>query len=75
MITLPTSGKVGETIQIPGDGSDGHDQRQLNGTAAEFEVVSGSLISATVPAGATTGCVTVTTSSTLKSNVKFRVQP
>jgi uncharacterized protein (TIGR03437 family) len=47
---------------------------RFNGIAAVFKVVSKTLISATVPAGATTGFVTVTTSGrTLKSNVKFRV--
>jgi hypothetical protein len=49
----------------------------FNGVEAPFEVISHSLISATVPEGATTGFVTVTTSAytTLKSNLKFQVRP
>lgn len=48
----------------------------FNGTAATFTVVSSSEITATVPAGATTGEVKVTTPSrTLTSNVNFRVLP
>jgi uncharacterized protein (TIGR03437 family) len=48
----------------------------FNGTAAAFSVVSSSEITTTVPTGATTGTVQVTTSSgTLSSNVNFRVSP
>jgi uncharacterized repeat protein (TIGR03803 family) len=42
-------------------------------TAAAFTVVSGSLITTTVPAGATSGTVVVTTRGALSSNVPFRV--
>lgn len=74
--TLPTSGEVGATIQILGTNLAGATGVGFNGTAAGFTVVSSSLISATVPAGATTGFVTVTTSTgTLKSNVRFQVRP
>jgi hypothetical protein len=46
----------------------------FNGTVATFEVVSSTEITATVPTGATTGCVMVTTpKKKLKSNVVFRV--
>jgi hypothetical protein len=46
----------------------------FNGTAATFKVVSKSEISTTVPAGATTGKVQVTTpTKKLNSNVVFRV--
>jgi uncharacterized repeat protein (TIGR03803 family) len=73
--TLPTSGKAGETIQILGTDLSGATSVAFNGTMATFSVTSGTLISATVPAGATTGFVTVTTpSSTLRSNTKFRVR-
>jgi len=48
----------------------------FNGTAAVFKVVLPSLIKTTVPTGATTGFVTVTTPrGTLKSNKKFVVKP
>jgi hypothetical protein len=46
------------------------------GTPAAFTVLSGSVIDATVPEGATTGRVQVTLpSGTLTSNVNFRVLP
>jgi hypothetical protein len=44
--------------------------------AAFFRIISSSEIQAIVPAGATTGLVTVTTrNTTLESNVSFQVQP
>ncbi|HXJ91523.1 MAG TPA: choice-of-anchor tandem repeat GloVer-containing protein [Terriglobia bacterium] len=74
--TLPTSGKVGWNIQILGPNLTGTTSVTFNGTAATFKVLSGSLIGATVPAGATTGTVKVSTpKGTLKSNVVFRVEP
>ncbi|HEV3275536.1 MAG TPA: IPT/TIG domain-containing protein, partial [Terriglobia bacterium] len=46
----------------------------FNGTPATFNVVSSSLITTTVPAGATSGKVQVVTPvGTLTSNVPFRV--
>ena len=46
----------------------------FNGRAAQFTIVSPSEITATVPAGATTGPVQVTTpSGTLTSNIAFQV--
>jgi hypothetical protein len=46
----------------------------FNGTSATFKVVSSTEIRTTVPVGATTGFVKVTTpQKTLKSNVVFRV--
>lgn len=48
----------------------------FNGTAAVFKVASSSLITTTVPAGATTGTVKVVTpGGTLSSNVPFQVLP
>jgi uncharacterized repeat protein (TIGR03803 family) len=74
--TLPPSGKSGQQIKILGTDLTGATGVTFNGTAAVFKVISKTLISATVPAGATTGFVTVTTSGkTLKSNVKFQVRP
>jgi len=74
--TRPTSGKVGAKVIILGTGLAGATGVSFNGTVATFTVVSGSEIKTTVPAGATTGKVKVTTShSTLSSNVAFRVKP
>src|SRR5579883_951084 len=74
--TLPTLGKVGELIRILGTNLTSVTGVSFNGTPAAFRVVSGSLILAAVPTGATSGFVTVTTStSTLKSAVKFIVLP
>ncbi len=73
--TLPTSGKVGRTVIILGNNLTGATSVTFNGTSATFTVVSDTEIKTTVPAGATTGTVEVTTpSSTLKSNVVFRVR-
>ncbi|HXZ39682.1 MAG TPA: choice-of-anchor tandem repeat GloVer-containing protein, partial [Terriglobales bacterium] len=72
--TLPTSGKVASTVIILGNGLTGTTSVTFNGTTAAFAVVSSTEISTTVPTGATTGTVAVTTpSGTLKSNVTFRV--
>jgi len=71
-----SSGKVGQTGGILGQGFNGTTSVSLNGTPASFKVVSDSFIKAMVPAGATTGYVTVTTpSGTLTSNVPFQVIP
>ena len=69
------SGKVGSTAKILGTDLKGATIVTFNGTSAEFTVnQSGSLIAATVPAGATTGTIQVVTpSGTLSSNVPFRV--
>lgn len=73
--TLELSGKVGASIQILGTNLTGATAVSFNGVAAAFTVNSATLISATVPAGATTGVVTVTTpAGTLKSNTRFRVK-
>ena len=73
---LPSSGNVGSTVQILGSDLTGATSVSFNNIAAAFTVVSTTLISATVPTGATNGFVTVTTPArTLKSNVKFQVLP
>jgi hypothetical protein len=71
---LPNSNKAGKAVKILGTNLGGATSVSFNGTAATFTVVSPSEISTTVPAGATTGKIAVTTpSGTLSSNVAFRV--
>jgi uncharacterized repeat protein (TIGR03803 family) len=71
---LPASGKVGAEVKIMGTDLAGATNVTFNGIAASFTVVSASEILTTVPIGATTGHVQVTTpSGTLSSNVPFRV--
>jgi hypothetical protein len=71
----PASGKVGAAVKILGTGLTGATGVSFNGVAAVFTVVSASEITSTVPTGATTGSIEVTTpGSTLSSNVKFQVQ-
>jgi len=70
------SGKVGSDVEILGQGFTGTKSVSFNGTAASFNVVSDTYLTATVPNGATTGSVTVTTpGGTLTSNKAFRVTP
>jgi uncharacterized repeat protein (TIGR03803 family) len=72
--TLPTSGSAGAAVKILGTTLTGTTSVTFDGTEAEFTVVSPSLITTTVPAGATTGTVQVVTpNGTLSSNVPFRV--
>src|ERR1019366_972381 len=72
--TEPSSGKVGAAVIILGTNLTGATSVSFNGTAATFTVVSSSEIQTTVPAGATTGTVTVVTpSGTLHSNKNFVV--
>jgi len=73
----PGAGKVGSPVVILGNDLTGSTGVSFNGAAAALTVVSSTEIVATVPSGATTGYVQVTTFSswTLTSNVKFRVLP
>jgi uncharacterized repeat protein (TIGR03803 family) len=75
--TRPTAGAAGATVEILGTDMTGATSVSFNGTAAAFTVnASGTLISTTVPAGAASGKVLVTTpSGTLSSNVSFQVLP
>lgn len=74
--TLTVVGVVGATVDILGTNLTDATGVHFNGVAAPFTVTSSSLISAAVPAGATTGWVTVTTpSGTLRSIVRFRIKP
>jgi uncharacterized repeat protein (TIGR03803 family) len=58
--TEPTSGKVGASIVILGNNLT---SVRFNGAPAAFTVISGNAISTTVPSGATSGTVMVTTAS------------
>jgi uncharacterized repeat protein (TIGR03803 family) len=74
--TRPTSGVVGAEIFILGNGLRGTTDVSFNGTTASFTVVSATEIETTVPAGATSARVQVTTTKgTLTSNMPFRVEP
>jgi uncharacterized repeat protein (TIGR03803 family) len=68
--------KVGKTVEILGQGFTGTTKVSFNGVNAPFNKVSDTYMTATVPTGALTGFVTVTTStSTMKSNLAFLVTP
>jgi uncharacterized repeat protein (TIGR03803 family) len=73
--TIPASGKVGTKVIILGTNLKGATAVNFNGTAATFKVVGSSEITTTVPTGATSGTVTVTTlgGTTLNSSVAFQV--
>jgi uncharacterized repeat protein (TIGR03803 family) len=73
---LPYAGKVGKTVEFLGQGFKGTSSVSFGGTAAKFQIVSDTYLTATVPDLATTGSVTVKTSAgTLASNKVFRVTP
>jgi uncharacterized repeat protein (TIGR03803 family) len=70
----PNLGPAGESVIILGTNLTGATNVTFNGTPAAFTVVSQSEITTTVPSGATTGRVKVTTpSGTLTSNLPFAV--
>ena len=72
--TLQLGAHTGTEVTILGTGLTGASSVSFNGASASFTVVSATEIRATVPAGATTGPIEVTTpSGTLQSNVAFRV--
>jgi uncharacterized repeat protein (TIGR03803 family) len=72
---VSASAKVGKTVEILGQGLTGTSAVAFNGTSASFQVVSDTYLTATVPSGATTGFVTVTTpGGILTSNKEFRVR-
>jgi uncharacterized repeat protein (TIGR03803 family) len=74
--TVKLMGQVGSSIFILGQGFTPSTTVSFNGTPATTRVLSGTLIVATVPTGATTGFVTVTTSTgTLTSKRQFIVLP
>jgi uncharacterized repeat protein (TIGR03803 family) len=70
------SGRVRHMVGILGQGFTGTISVSFNGTPAKFTVRRDAFLTATVPRGATTGYVTVTTpSGKLTSNVRFNVLP
>jgi uncharacterized repeat protein (TIGR03803 family) len=72
---VTTFGKAGQTIGILGQGFTGATNVSFNGIPATFIVSSDTYLEATVPIGATTGFVTVTTSTgTLSSNQPIQIR-
>ena len=72
--TAPISGKAGTKVIILGNKLKGTTSVTFNGATAVFRVVSATEITTSVPSGATTGPVKVTTpGGTLTSNVNFLV--
>jgi uncharacterized repeat protein (TIGR03803 family) len=70
------AGRAGKKIQIFGQGLTGATAVSFNGTPATFQIVRSTFMTATVPEGAKTGYVTVTTpTGVLTSNVPFTVLP
>ncbi len=72
----PTSGLVGKKVTITGRAFVGTTRVAFNGTTATFTVRSGTSLIATVPAGATTGPITLTNAGgTATSAGTFTVLP
>jgi uncharacterized repeat protein (TIGR03803 family) len=70
----PLFGTAGTPVTLLGIQMKGTTSVTFNGMPATFQVISNAAIKTTVPSGATTGPVVVTTpSGTLTSNVNFRV--
>ncbi len=70
----PASGPVGTVVSITGTGFAGATAVKIHATAASFTIISGTQLRATVPAGATTGVISVSTQGgTAKSGARFRV--
>jgi uncharacterized repeat protein (TIGR03803 family) len=69
------TGRIGQPVQILGQGLTGSTAVTINGVAAtSFKVVSDTYMTAVVPTGATTGPVVVTTpKGTLTSNHNLRI--
>jgi hypothetical protein len=72
----PASGPAGTLVTLSGTGLDGASAVTFAGTAARFTVVSDTQITATVPAGATSGAIGVTTAGgTATSATAYTVTP
>jgi uncharacterized repeat protein (TIGR03803 family) len=71
---VSSSGQVGKSIGILGQGFTGTTGVSFDGTSAAFKILSDTYMTATVPQGATSGFVSVITpNGTLKSNKQFLV--
>lgn len=64
----PSSGTVGAAVTITGTKLNGATGVKFNGTSAVFTINSATQITATVPAGASTGFITVTTPTGTATN-------
>src|SRR4051794_3144587 len=70
----PTSGLTGAAVTITGSGFTGTNSVKFNGTSATYTVDSDTQLTATVPGGATTGPIAVTTAGgTFTSGGNFTV--
>ena len=70
------SGREGSSVLILGDHLSGTSKVTFNGLPAKFVVHSDTHMTATVPSGATSGWIRVTTASgTVRSRKVFRVEP
>jgi len=73
---VPSFGRVAAQVMILGNNLTGATSVTFNGTAAAFTVLSDTEITATVPAGASSGKVQVVApTGTLSSNLSFQVLP
>jgi uncharacterized repeat protein (TIGR03803 family) len=71
---IPDAGTVGTSVIVLGNNLKGATSVTFNDVPATFKVVSNTEIKATVPSGASSGTVSVDTSSgILNSNIAFRV--
>ncbi|RTQ45109.1 T9SS type A sorting domain-containing protein [Hymenobacter gummosus] len=72
----PTSGPEGTVVTITGTNLSTTSSVKFNGTAASFTVGSATQVTATVPAGATTGLISLTAAgNTVTSSGNFTVTP
>ena len=69
----PTSGPVGTSVTLLGSNFTGVTSVRFNGTAAAFTFVNDGLVTTSVPGGATTGNITLTTPSGTATTGAFTV--
>jgi large repetitive protein len=69
----PSSGPVGTSVTLLGSNFTGVTFVRFNGTAASFTFVNDGMVTATVPAGATTGSITLTTPAGTATTSAFTV--